>query len=173
MRGGTSPAVTLTYTPAGLSSPARAAILYESFPQTELFGSMELVLNLLWLLLALPAWWVWRRQDRSFDSLRCVLVLACAIVLLFPVISCTDDLQAMRQEMEESTPSKRTLKQAGVEKSSARSHFTAPPAQLAASVLGSPCFEIFGRVSATQAPAPGLALVRVASGRAPPSFFRA
>jgi HAMP domain-containing protein len=134
---------------------------------------MELLLNLLWLLLALPAWWVWRRQDRSFDSLRCVLVLACALVLLFPVISATDDLQAMRQEMEESTPSKRTLKQAGIENSSVRSHFTAPPARLAASVLLPPCFEIFGRVSAMQAPAPVLALARVASGRSPPSFLRA
>src|SRR5437899_510012 len=46
---------------------------------------MELVLNLLWLLLVMPAFWVWRRQDRSLGSLRCLLVLACGVVLLFPV----------------------------------------------------------------------------------------
>jgi hypothetical protein len=79
---------------------------------------MELLLNVLWLLLAVPAVWVWRREallpggTTRFSSLRCLLILSCTIMLLFPVVSATDDLHAMRPEMEESSPSKRVIKPA-------------------------------------------------------------
>jgi hypothetical protein len=68
---------------------------------------MELFLNLLWLLLAVPAVWVWRtarcRHVRSAgQSRQCVLVLGCLLAMLFPVVSASDDLQAMRPEIEES-----------------------------------------------------------------------
>lgn len=75
---------------------------------------MELLLNLAWLLLALPAYWLWREgRTTQKSSLQCLLSLACLLVILFPVISATDDLQAMRTEMEESSASKRTLRQSG------------------------------------------------------------
>ncbi len=45
-------------------------------------------------------------------------VLGCALVLLFPVISASDDLHAMRAEMEESTPGKRGVGPAANEKAS-------------------------------------------------------
>src|SRR5713226_515456 len=66
---------------------------------------MELLLNLAWVLLGLPAYWLWRRHAgaraaRRFDSLQVLLALGCALVLLFPVISASDDLHAMRAEME-------------------------------------------------------------------------
>jgi hypothetical protein len=74
---------------------------------------MELLLNLAWLLLALPAYWLWcARRSTQKSSMQCVLSLACLLVVLFPVISATDDLQAMRTEMEESSTSKRTARQA-------------------------------------------------------------
>ena len=81
---------------------------------------MELLLNLAWLLLVLPAYWFWRRSlaTRGLgkpSSLQCLLALGCLIVLLFPVISATDDLHAMRAEMEESSPGKRGVRQAAVE----------------------------------------------------------
>ena len=84
---------------------------------------MELLLNLAWLLLALPAYWLWRRSvatraQGGFGSLQCLLALACLLVLLFPVISATDDLHAMRAEMEESSPGKRGVRQAAAEKTS-------------------------------------------------------
>jgi hypothetical protein len=82
---------------------------------------MELLLNLVWLMLALPAIWLWRREavrPRRLDRLRSVLLLSCILVLLFPVISATDDLHAMRAEMEESSLSKRTVKQSAGENSS-------------------------------------------------------
>ncbi len=64
---------------------------------------MELLLNLAWVLLALPGYWLWRRavDSRHASSRQCLLALGCALVLLFPVISATDDLHAMRAEMEE------------------------------------------------------------------------
>jgi hypothetical protein len=85
---------------------------------------MELLLNLAWLLLALPAYWVWQRDAgtrpaRRVSSLQCLLALGCGLVLLFPVISASDDLHAMRAEMEDSSISKRTVRQAASDKSSA------------------------------------------------------
>ncbi len=81
---------------------------------------MELLLNLAWLLLALPAFWLWRgaRTGRKYSSLQCLLALGCVLVVLFPVISATDDLHAMRCEMEESPASKRSVRQAGQDKAS-------------------------------------------------------
>ena len=87
---------------------------------------MELLLNLLWLTLALPAIWMWRNQSvyakdcRSFYRLRPFVLFGCVLMLLFPVVSATDDLHAMRQEMEESSPSKRLVKQAVADKSLSR-----------------------------------------------------
>ena len=74
---------------------------------------MELVLNLCWLSLLLPAYALWRQWTSSNGSvsparksvtppLVFACVIGCALVLLFPVISASDDLHAMRPEMEES-----------------------------------------------------------------------
>jgi hypothetical protein len=84
---------------------------------------MELFLNLCWLSLLVPAYLLWRYRDRSTspDSrakgfaaspLVFLCVLGCTLVLLFPVISASDDLHAMRAEMEESSPGKRGVCQA-------------------------------------------------------------
>lgn len=85
---------------------------------------MELLLNLAWLLLALPACWLWRASRRdcargSFSAGQCLLVLGCVLVILFPVISATDDLCAMRAEIEECPASKRGVRHAGNDKPSA------------------------------------------------------
>jgi hypothetical protein len=79
---------------------------------------MELLLNLTWLLLAVPAYWLWRQREsaRRLSSVQCLLALGCMLVILFPVISASDDLVAMRAEMEESPASKRSMHQAGSDK---------------------------------------------------------
>src|SRR5271165_7011758 len=82
---------------------------------------MELFLNLIWLMLAVPSVWVlmrgrgrgWKHEHHCGS----VVVLDCVLLLLFPVISATDDLHAMRPEMEQSNPSKRMAKQIAGEKS--------------------------------------------------------
>jgi hypothetical protein len=98
---------------------------------------MELLLNLAWVMLALPGYWLWRRdaqvrRGRSFRSGQCLLSLGCMLVLLFPVISATDDLHVMRAEMEDSAISKRAVRQAGSDKNSAWvNRLQAPPATVA------------------------------------------
>ena len=103
---------------------------------------MELLLNLAWMLLALPAYWLWRRNAEDtrgcgLKPLQCLLALGCVLVLLFPVISATDDLHAMRAEMEDSATSKRAVRQAGGEKNSAWvNRLQAPPAAVATGRCG-------------------------------------
>src|SRR5450755_1661641 len=71
---------------------------------------MELFLNLCWLSLLLPAILLWRQRVRSDTPSQGLAArpliflgaLSCALILLFPVISASDDLHAMRPEMEES-----------------------------------------------------------------------
>jgi hypothetical protein len=137
---------------------------------------MELLLNLAWMLLALPGYWLWRRgagarQARRISSLQFLLALACALILLFPVISATDDLHAMRAEMEESAASKRAVRQAGSEKDSAWVNRLQGPPALAVN-----------RVQAAEAEAEPLEVSDVSlsllaapcilhAGRAPPSTF--
>jgi len=97
---------------------------------------MELLLNLLWLMLALPAILVLRRQPTyagnfgSIYSPRAFVLLGCLLVLLFPVVSATDDLHPIRAEIEESSPSKRIVKQSPGAKSPAWRSDGGPPAQL-------------------------------------------
>lgn len=98
---------------------------------------MELLLNLAWLLLALPAYWLWRDSrsaygDRRFASLQIMLALGCMLVILFPVISASDDLQAMRSEMEETPASKRSVCHKAGEKASAAKWHSQPLASAVA-----------------------------------------
>jgi hypothetical protein len=135
---------------------------------------MELLLNLAWLLLVLPAYWLWRGArsmpaGRKFHSLQCLLALACMLVILFPVISATDDLHAMRAEMEESPAGKRTVRQ------SSNDHATAwkrqsPPA------LAGPTRSLIVTVEGWRPLTTPLLILPAApaieqAGRAPPDSF--
>jgi hypothetical protein len=84
---------------------------------------MELLLNLLWLTLMLPAIWIWRhaptRVRHNYGRIQSCLLLICVLTLLFPVVSATDDLHPMRTEMEESSPLKRVVKHSSNGNSSA------------------------------------------------------
>jgi hypothetical protein len=78
---------------------------------------MELFLNALWICLALAApiaWLVRSRPDRSARRLLAGLfAFACIAILLFPVISATDDLHAMQVANEDSSTAKKLIVQAG------------------------------------------------------------
>jgi hypothetical protein len=78
---------------------------------------MELLLNFLWLMLAVPAFLIWRRQPPCLRGRgephhpRSFVLLGCLLVLLFPVVSASDDLHTASAEIEESGSFKRTIKQ--------------------------------------------------------------
>jgi hypothetical protein len=137
---------------------------------------MELLLNILWLLLAVPAAWLWLRDSACAQSsqrlgyLRPMLLLGCVLVLLFPVVSATDDLHAMRPELEESSLSKRALKAAGGEKAhSTLTGLHASPVLRLSLYSFCPNCLVYGRV--VTRPSRRLAPVDIArrAGRAPPS----
>jgi hypothetical protein len=134
---------------------------------------MELLLNILWLLLAVAAvWWLHKLESAQrlerFGRLRCFLLLGCVLVLLFPVISATDDLHAIRSEMEESNPSKRTVRQAGDKSPAATVHSVGPLALSApaAEVFGT--FEVCGQVNAISTALPQQLFLNELTARAPP-----
>jgi hypothetical protein len=135
---------------------------------------MELLLNLAWLLLALPAYWLWRScravsGGRKFTALQCLLALGCMLVILFPVVSATDDLRAMRSEMEESPASKRTIRQASNDKALAWKWQSPPALAATASSL------IVSDRGGQPVPSPSLCVPAAPAieraGRAPPNSF--
>jgi hypothetical protein len=135
---------------------------------------MELLLNLSWLTLALPAIWMWRHEsvcDKDcwrLDRIRIFLLLGCALVLLFPVVSATDDLHAMRQVMEESSPAKRVVKQAvGVKVLAGLSNSGVLPA-LISPLSSGPSDEVCGRVLVASIVLPQSARSDESASRAPP-----
>lgn len=89
---------------------------------------MELLLNILWLILALPAFFVWHRQSGFWRvaGKRChsrsFILLGCLLTLLFPVVSASDDLHSQSAEIEESSAFKRTVKQSSGIRISAWTH---------------------------------------------------
>jgi len=79
---------------------------------------MELGLNLFWLLVASASFALvsLRRDPRPPAPRRSgprILALVCALLILFPVISVTDDLHAEQAVLEDSNPSKRIEKFSG------------------------------------------------------------
>jgi len=135
---------------------------------------MELLLNLAWLLLALPAYWLWRGSrtapaGRRFNSRQCLLALGCMLVILFPVVSATDDLCAMRTEMEESPASKRTVRQASHDKLSILK-WQSPPALAGSASLLTAHDEDWQQSPAASQSVPAAPAIERA-GRAPPDSF--
>jgi len=135
---------------------------------------MELALNLLWLTLALPAIWMWRHESvraqncRSFARVRPFVLFGCVLMLLFPVVSATDDLHALRQEIEESSPSKRMVKQASGDKCLARLSKSGPLPTLISPVPFGPSDEICGQVLVLSVLLPQRTHFHECASRAPP-----
>ena len=134
---------------------------------------MELLLNLAWLLLVLPAYGIWRqgavaKRPNRFNSLQGLLALGCLLVLLFPIISATDDVHAMRAEMEEPGASKRSVRQASPDEFSVKvSRLHNSPAILEnAGAFALSCDGWRESVIASSSPLAAPSILR--AGRAPP-----
>jgi hypothetical protein len=139
---------------------------------------MELLLNLFWLALALPAAWLLKKTIQSAPAqgspaiglLRSAVLLACVLTLLFPVVSASDDLHAMRPEIEESG-TKRVSRQVAANRSVVSRSGVGPFSALP--VLSLPFSldtEISGLVSVPEFFLPDLAPVGPRSSRGPPSL---
>jgi hypothetical protein len=135
---------------------------------------MELLLNLLWLALALPAVLIWRRQPaRPWSSgkqsrFRPLVLLGCLLALLFPVVSASDDLHPISAEIEESGPFKRTVKQSPAVKSPACSYDGGGAARPVHLASFRPENDAVGTVSENLHVLPRQTLVSSVDGRAPP-----
>jgi hypothetical protein len=136
---------------------------------------MELLLNLLWLMLALPAVLVWRQHSASTRSSgkqshsRTLVLLGCLLALLFPVVSASDDLHPISAEIEESGPFKRAVKQSPGVKSPAWICDGAGAARLAQMASFPPENDAFGSVSEYLRVLPRQTVVSTIDGRAPPA----
>jgi hypothetical protein len=128
---------------------------------------MELALNLVWVLLAALALGRWSRGRHTVSSLSQLIALACMLALLFPVISATDDLHAMRPEIEDSASNKR-LKQAIVGKAFGLQMTHSPAALLVAPFVVFRPGESSRLVIPVYTPAFSLCSCMVKSSRAPP-----
>ncbi len=127
---------------------------------------MELFLNLCWLALVLPAYLVWRQRNSSArSSLLTVGALACALILLFPVISVSDDLHVTPQAIEES---KRSFHQAPTRACSAQYVAHASPLIASASVSLHVSFEQLGSVQWCLMHSPTALFASASAGRSPP-----
>jgi hypothetical protein len=138
---------------------------------------MEFLLNILWLMLTLPAIWLWLQDpasvqsSRRLGSVRPIVLLGCVLVLLFPVVSATDDMHVMRPELEESNSSKRQVEASRGETShSSQTILHASPALRFRPYSFSPSCLIYGRVVTTPSLRPEPVYPAHRNGRAPPPY---
>ncbi len=140
---------------------------------------MEGLLNVLWLVIALGVVGLWRTRwsaarasrRRRPSFLHEAMALACALLLLFPVISLTDDLHPAFALAEDSVSSKRALQAWTV------AHAPLATGKLVvhqfAVILARVCSFSYGtcrRVVQADALPAVAAPRRCASGRSPPAF---
>ena len=134
---------------------------------------MELLLNLFWLLLALSALAILRRQPscalnaNSVCRPRLFLLLGCLLALLFPVVSATDDLHPINQEIEDSVSSKHAVKQSPGGRSHSCGNHAAPSVQSVCVVP--PQFEVGALLLPYVSLPPRNAFFSAVQGRAPPA----
>jgi hypothetical protein len=136
---------------------------------------MELILNLFWLTVALLTVGLWWRDTRAAGSQRSarrlshLVVLSCGLILLFPVVSVTDDLHPLRPEMEESNRSKK-IKGIADDSSYHAGVFGPLPALVDACFSFAPRSRICGQVLAQLTPVPKSPDLCAGASRAPPAL---
>ena len=83
---------------------------------------MELILNAAWLIIAVASYILYFRRlarrgperDRGPSQFPSLVALSCALAILFPVISLSDDLQEMQAAVLEVSPSRLVIKKSGM-----------------------------------------------------------
>src|SRR5262249_43458787 len=137
---------------------------------------MELLLNLLWAALTLLGLGLgWRRRMFARTPGQCdrvpgLVVLSCALILLFPIVSATDDLHSIQPVMEESSSASR-IKQAPHDKSHSSSDATGSLTWASSSSPHLSCVETWFRVMPNPLAVPNGIQLAKEFGRAPPSLL--
>ena len=133
---------------------------------------MEVFLNSIWLVVAIGAFLFWQMERaskrRDHSGRQRFLALACALVMLFPVISLTDDLHAEQAAMEDSSRSvikARNILQGCERAGSASFLATAPPASYSVTAL----HFFLGAVVLAETSALCVTPISAHDGRSPPS----
>ena len=136
---------------------------------------MEVLLNLAWLLVAISAGILWLHQRGRIAStgrsglLLQSVALACALAVLFPAISATDDLHATQLAVEASDVARKALRSMQTVSSSSDVdwlHFV--PALLLLAVMTAPRCRFIHAVGECSAPALEASFFSSLTGRAPP-----
>lgn len=139
---------------------------------------MELLLNLVWLAVALAGfglWWLrWSRAGRAggprLESLRGAVGLSCVLVLLFFAISLTDDLHAVPALAEDSRSTRRAVQSCkGSQADPDPERQTAVFAEAVSPTSFSPPSVTVGWLSLHDSPSAAPAPDQPVRGRAPPS----
>jgi len=136
---------------------------------------MELLLNIIWIALVVPALWMWHWKPRSVQHPQWLggycpfILLGCALLLLFPVVSATDDLNAMRPEMEDCNASTGPFKHSASARSNLVTHATGtiPSQRVAAGFI--PLAELYGLVWISSFGLPATVPVKQSVSRGPPA----
>ncbi len=139
---------------------------------------MELFFNLLWLLIALASFARWRRVVRTRRAVRgrvqavlpCI-ALGCALAILFPTISVSDNLHPSLFVMEDGSSSRRAIAAVAGANHASLTHSgrASPPALLPGPALPFNFALLVQKLRAAHFVSFPTALARTLPSRAPPS----
>ena len=133
---------------------------------------MELLLNIFWLLIAAASvlgTWIrqWRRGTSGRQLPLCAL--GCVLVLLFPVISASDDLHAAALAVEASDFSRKIVKSIVLSGASAHTWPHVLPSVLLLALFSAAATKLVDTVTEQRISLPVTGFNHQVHGRAPPS----
>jgi hypothetical protein len=139
---------------------------------------MELALNLVWFIVAVGSYALLARRVAGVGAghscgpsrCQCIVALSCALVILFPVISLTDDLHEMQAAAEEPSSSCAVMKKCGVNHPLAPIRVSHQLHYIHSKFVTTICWVAFGIHASRRAAYRSLGFALATLGRAPPSF---
>jgi hypothetical protein len=138
---------------------------------------MELFLNILWVVIAMGGLCLWRarwahqRRTREHASWRQWTAFACALVLLFFMVSLTDDLHSELVVFEECSASRRHMTCGDCPRHSPQNHATATVYAVLTAPVPVISFALAGSIVASGESSRPIDRSGVNPGRAPPVIF--
>lgn len=137
---------------------------------------MELALNLCWLAVVVAAYFLWLRRPHyrgrplhnRREQLTGLLVLAAILVLVFPIISVSDDVRAAREFLEEPAADQVLAKNPEIQKRVPLGQLATPVAALASPEADPARLRTLGLVYVADLPSHDIDPVRPIRGRSPP-----